>query len=175
MRLRTFVTLMAVMASSAGTLAACTTTATTPASTAALDAASDGGSSSEDREPNTSEQRDADADAAADSGLRYGEPCTVTDRAPCAKGLFCLGGPAGGKIGFCTATCSKASSAACPDTPTGTSAYCVVTDVNTAGDKGCAFVCREHGTDFPCPGELQCQTTEEPPDSGQRLCLPGTP
>lgn len=102
----------------------------------------------------------------------FGQPCTVGDDATCIDGLFCLVGPSGGAVGFCTKTCPKASGAACPGAPAGMAAYCVVTDVNSQGDKGCAFVCRQGSQTYSCPGELQCQTTQEPAGSGQYLCLP---
>jgi hypothetical protein len=111
--------------------------------------------------------------SAADAGARagYGEPCELAD-AGCADGLFCLEGPSGGSVGFCTKTCPSTSSAACPGAPAGTAAYCVVTDVDPQGDKGCAFLCRVGSQTYTCPGALKCQTTEDPPGSGQYLCLP---
>jgi hypothetical protein len=75
-------------------------------------------------------------------------------------------------VGFCTKTCPKTSSTACADAPEGTAAFCVVTDANTAGDKGCAFVCKQGGTSYTCPGDLKCQSSDEPAGSGQFLCLP---
>ncbi len=60
----------------------------------------------------------------------------------------------------------------CPDTPEGSAAYCLVTDVNLAGDKACAFLCTVGGKSYVCPGELRCATDDDPPGSGQRLCLP---
>jgi hypothetical protein len=121
--------------------------------------------------------RDADA-SASDGGAdalqaaAYGNPGTVGDDASCAQGLFCLQGPNGGSIGFCTATCPNTSSTRCPGTPPGTAAYCVVTDVDSKGDKGCDFACREGSTSYPCPGVLKRETSEDPPGSGQYLCLP---
>ncbi|HEX7601450.1 MAG TPA: hypothetical protein VF316_07595 [Polyangiaceae bacterium] len=115
---------------------------------------------------------DASSEADADKRAGYGEPCTVGDDTTCVDGFLCLQGPSGGKTGFCTKTCPSTSSAACPGTPAGTSAYCVVTDVDAQGDKGCAFVCREGAQTYACPGALQCETAEDPPGSGQYLCLP---
>src|SRR5581483_3316647 len=102
----------------------------------------------------------------------YGQPCTVGDDTTCNAGLFCLQGPSGGSVGFCTHTCPPTSSSRCMGTPPNTAAYCVVTDVDAQGDKGCAFVCRVGTRTYTCPGALQCQTTDEPPGSGQYLCLP---
>jgi hypothetical protein len=121
-----------------------------------------------------------DAPAAADDGgdaadggpAAFGEPCTVGDDTTCIAGLFCLAGPLGGDVGFCTKTCAKTSAAACAGTPSGTAAFCVVTGVNSGGDKGCAFVCRQGSATYRCPGKLECQTTQEPAGSGQYLCLP---
>ena len=115
----------------------------------------------------------ADAADAADAGRPgYGDPCDVANASACADGFLCLQGPSGGNIGFCTKTCPSTSSTACPGTPSGTAAYCVVTDVDSQGDKGCAFVCRVASQTYTCPGALKCQTTDDPPGSGQYLCLP---
>lgn len=113
-----------------------------------------------------------DVDAADAVSSSFGQPCAVGHDTTCGDGFFCLVGPSGGSTGFCTRTCPKASSGACTETPSGTSAYCVVTDVDPQGDKGCAFVCKAKGLAFPCPGALHCESTEDPPGSGQYLCLP---
>ena len=102
----------------------------------------------------------------------WGDPCTVGHDTTCASGLFCLQGPAGGTVGFCTQTCPSASSGVCTGTPPGTTAYCVVTTVDAQGDKGCAFLCRAGAQTYTCPGELKCQTTDDPAGSGDYLCLP---
>lgn len=98
----------------------------------------------------------------------FGDPCRPDDS--CAEGLVCLPGPAGGS--FCTRTCPAGQSKRCPETPEGTAAYCLVTDVNPAGDKACAFLCAVGGKSYECPGELLCAAEDDPPGSGQRLCLP---
>jgi hypothetical protein len=90
----------------------------------------------------------------------------------CDNGLFCLQGPNGGSVGFCTETCLGTSSAACPGTPQGMAAFCVVTGVDPAGDKACAFACAESGATYSCPANLTCETSDDPPGSGQMLCLP---
>ncbi|MBK6696746.1 MAG: hypothetical protein IPG50_31820 [Myxococcales bacterium] len=143
-------------------LLACSTapsTTGTPASS--LDAAAADDAASDDA---------GTADAAPKTA--FGSPCKVGDDTSCGAGLFCLAGPAGGKTGFCTKSCPKTSSAACADAPPGTSAFCLVTDANAAGDKGCAFLCKKAAATFTCPGALKCQTTDEPAGSGQFLCLP---
>ena len=104
------------------------------------------------------------------SGAQFGAPCTPGSGI-CRPGLFCLAGP-GGERGFCSMTCPSTSSGVCPGTPDGTVAYCIVTNVNAMGEKGCAFLCEASGATYPCPGTQICQTSEEPPGSGQRLCLP---
>lgn len=104
------------------------------------------------------------------SGAPFGAPCNPGG-GECHPGLFCLEGPSGGR-GFCSMTCPATSSGVCEGTPPGTLAYCVVTNVNARGDKGCAFLCELAGTAYECPGTQLCQTNEEPPGSGQRLCLP---
>lgn len=99
----------------------------------------------------------------------FGLPCDPDGN--CAAGLFCLAGPNGGS--FCSKTCPANSSGPCPGAPPGTAAYCVVTGVDPQNDKGCAFACKEpNGGMFQCPGQLQCETTDDPPGSGQRLCIP---
>lgn len=113
---------------------------------------------------------DVATDAAAPGS--FGQPCVVAQAGDCAAGLICLRGPAGGRVGFCTRTCPRTSSGPCAGAPPGTAAFCLVTNVNAAGDKGCAFVCLVGGMTHACPGELRCATSEEPPGSGQRLCLP---
>jgi hypothetical protein len=102
----------------------------------------------------------------------FGDPCTIDEVKKCPTGLLCLQGPSGGNNGFCTRTCPATSSKQCTGTPAGTAAFCIVTDADAQGNKGCAFVCAEPGSTFTCPGELECQSTEDPAGSGQRLCLP---
>lgn len=114
---------------------------------------------------------DASDDVAPAPGS-FGQPCAVGRAGECLDGLFCLQGPSGGRNGFCTHTCPRTSSARCADAPPGTAAYCLVTDVNAAGDKGCAFVCTLPGMTFTCPGTLRCVHVQDPPGSGQELCLP---
>lgn len=118
---------------------------------------------------------DAGVDAGtpdAGSATPFGGPCRVSPDAGCEAGLLCLEGPGGGGRGFCTKTCPASSSGACAGTPVGAAAYCVVTNVNTAGDKGCAFFCALGSATYVCPGTLICQPQEDPPGSGQKLCLP---
>jgi hypothetical protein len=138
---------------------------------AAGDAAGNDGPSNDAIAPDASaDGPEGPADGAAPGN--WGEPCTVGNDATCMSGLFCLQGPAGGTVGFCTKTCPATSSAVCPGTPAGMAAYCVVTTVDAQGDKGCAFVCLEPGHTWTCPGALKCETSDDPPGSGQRLCIP---
>lgn len=97
----------------------------------------------------------------------FGEPCDPDHS--CDEGLFCLPGPSGGA--FCSKTCQRGRKA-CDGAPLGTAAYCLVTDVDGAHNKGCAFVCAVGGVSYDCPGQLACAADEDPPGSGQRLCLP---
>lgn len=124
--------------------------------------------------PDVPVEDSATEDAGTDAGLAgsFGQPCTVGRAGDCAEGLFCLQGPSGGRTGFCTRTCPRTSSGPCSGAPSGTAAFCLVTNVNAAGDKACAFVCLVGGMTRSCPGELQCAASEDPPGSGQRLCLP---
>jgi hypothetical protein len=151
-------------------LVACTTTGASASSLAADAAAAD--DAGDDAADDASTTPDDGTDAADGGPAAFGEPCTAGNDATCVAGLICLAGPSGGDVGFCTKTCPKTSAAACPGAPTGTAAFCVVTDANSSGDKGCAFVCRQGGKMFTCPGKLECQTTQEPAGSGQYLCLP---
>jgi hypothetical protein len=113
----------------------------------------------------------APADDASAARAAYGFPCTVGDDSTCQDGLFCLEGPTG-STGFCSKICLKTSNAACPGSPAGTAAFCVITDVDTKGDKACAFACLVGGKAFKCPGALTCETADDPPGSGQRMCIP---
>jgi hypothetical protein len=152
------------------TLTACSSSSPT---TTAVDAAVEASTPASDATAGNA-FAEAATDAASDASTRaaYGSPCTVGDDTTCQDGLLCLQGPSGGTVGFCTKTCPSTSSASCPGTPPGTAAYCVVTNVDTQGDKGCAFVCKEGPSTYPCPGALKCETSEDPPGSGQYLCLP---
>jgi hypothetical protein len=156
----------ASLAALACVLVACSST-TTGASAPPADA-----SPSEDAAEDTAAAAYDGGDAASGVPAAFGEPCTVGDDTTCVAGLFCLAGPLGGDVGFCTKTCPKTSAAACPGPPAGTAAFCVVTGVDSSGAKGCAFVCRQGSTTYRCPGKLECQTTQEPAGSGQYLCLP---
>lgn len=99
----------------------------------------------------------------------FGGPCDANGN--CPDGFICLPGPTSGS--FCSKSCPANSSAMCAGAPSGTAAYCVVTNADPQGDKGCAFVCAEPGgKHYACPGQLVCETTDDPPGSGQRLCLP---
>ena len=107
------------------------------------------------------------ASAAPDSLLPtvFGGPCDSSGT--CGPGLICLPGPNGGS--FCSKTCPVAQSKVCPGALPGTAAYCLVTDADSQGDKGCAFLCLLAGKTYSCPGKLICETTDDPPGSGQRL------
>ncbi len=111
---------------------------------------------------------DAAAPAELSSPAAFGGLCDASDN--CPDGLRCLAGPKGGS--FCTKTCPATQSGACSGTPTGTAAYCVVTDATPNGDKGCAFLCGAAGKSYACPGLLKCEATDDPPGTGQRSCLP---
>jgi hypothetical protein len=114
---------------------------------------------------------DAPSGDASPTRAAFGFPCTVGDDATCEDGLFCLEGPTG-TAGFCSKTCPSTSSAACKGAPPGMAAYCVVTGVDEQNDNGCAFVCLLKGKTYPCPGSTTCETEDDPPGSGQRMCIP---
>src|SRR5262249_43072014 len=98
----------------------------------------------------------------------FGQPCGDGD--VCGAGLLCLPGPAGGS--FCSKTCPPTSSGAGPAAPAGTVPYSLGTYLDTMGNKGCAFLCQGAGKTYACPGQLTCETADDPPGSGQRLCVP---
>jgi hypothetical protein len=158
-------------------LAACREDVTAPPVDAAVDAATADAAEVETVDA-TAEDVIAEDTAAEEVGTdaaapgSFGQPCVVGRSGGCADGLICLQGPAGGRTGFCSRTCPRTSSGACAGAPPGTAAFCLVTNVNAAGDKGCAFVCLVRGMTHACPGELRCAADEDPPGSGQRLCLP---
>lgn len=114
-------------------------------------------------------------DAGADAGLvaldaGFGAPCTMDGVVPCNDGLLCLA-PAG-NVGFCSQNCSTLGRP-CAGAPPGTYAYCAVGPAGTPNGKpGCAFLCTGGGHTFTCPGETTCATDDDPPGSGQRLCMP---
>jgi len=142
---------------------------------ATTDAGLDGSSSTDASDLDSAVVEDAplDVDASsvdAGSGHGFGEPCTLDGVSPCDDGLLCIS-PAGND-GFCSKNC-EVSGRICPSAPEGTTAYCIVGEEGTPnGMKACAFLCAGGGGEFACPGTLTCASTEEPPGSGQRLCLP---
>ena len=99
----------------------------------------------------------------------FGDPCLLADDA-CGDGLLCIS--PGATVGFCSKNCATLGTA-CPDAPQGTAAYCIVGGEGTPnGEPGCAFLCAAQGQTFSCPGETVCEAADDPPGSGQRLCLP---
>ena len=110
-----------------------------------------------------------DVGAIDGGGAGYGEICTADGVTPCAAGLICLWAPTNNY--FCTRTCTVQGQP-CLGAPSGTKAFCLVTDATPDGKGGCAFVCAEPGHVYQCPPALTCQATDDPPGSGQRTCLP---
>ncbi len=107
---------------------------------------------------------------AGGAGSAFGDPCTMDGAKGCGAGLLCLS-PSGNQ-GFCSKSCDQGGQA-CEGAPAGTAAFCIVEEAGTPnGKKGCAFVCQEPGKTFTCPGQLKCQSYEDPAGSGQKLCLP---
>ncbi len=113
-----------------------------------------------------------DAGDLPDSGVvpGFGDPCTIGGVTPCPGDLICLS-PIGND-GFCSANC-PVQGRRCQGTPPGTYAACVIGEAGTPnGMKACAFLCELSGMTFTCPGTLTCEALEDPPGSGQHLCLP---
>lgn len=104
-----------------------------------------------------------------DASSTFGQPCNPSFDPACSDDSFCLWAPTNKY--FCSQACAK-QGASCPGGPPGTAAFCIVTDATPDGQGGCGFVCAAHGKSYPCPAGLTCQTSDDPPGSGQRLCLP---
>lgn len=94
---------------------------------------------------------------------KYGDLCDPA--APnCESGLICL--PYGATQGYCTASCSTPQ-AACPNTPTGTFAACIIT---YQSQDYCMFLCKADTTTWSCPSTTTCESTPNPSTSTQYLC-----
>ena len=76
--------------------------------------------------------------------------------------------------GHCSKTCT---SGICSGAPQGSMALCLLTSSTDKSIKYCAFVCQykdSSGTlrKTKCPSYQTCSSTENPPGSGQRICMP---
>lgn len=106
-------------------------------------------------------------------GPTIGKLCSAT--APCAAGESCAFVNLPGSSttnGFCTKHC-PALATACTGGPAGSIYYCALTGKSPTGQTtyACAFFCQLSGKNAPCPPTLACSPTEQPPGSGQRLCM----
>lgn len=99
----------------------------------------------------------------------FGALCDQTR--PCGSGLACVVDPSAGLLGFCSHECKKPSQR-CSGAPSSTFAACLLT--LRSGAHACVFLCKTAGrtpSTFPCPHELTCSPTANPPGSGQHVCV----
>lgn len=100
----------------------------------------------------------------------FGKVCNQTT--PCDTGYSCILLSSGATAGVCTKTCDNFNPPGlCTGAPTGTVAACVLGDTGGTAHY-CAFICKSSQGENPCPSELTCGTTENPPSSGQYFCEP---
>ena len=103
----------------------------------------------------------------------FGDKCSQS--APCKTGMICAMTVSGATAGFCTQSCTS-KGGPCTGAPTGTEAYCILSDGKTPPTSYCAFLCKYKGSSgpktVPCPSQLTCSTTESPAGSGQYSCVP---
>ncbi len=98
----------------------------------------------------------------------FGEACDLTSPG-CSDGLACIdvANSSAGK-GLCTKKCPTLGGP-CDGAPVGTEAGCIL---SSNGTHFCAFLCTIPDHTFPCPASTTCATADDPPGSGQRICLP---
>jgi hypothetical protein len=97
----------------------------------------------------------------ASAGL-FGALCTSS----CGLTLTCI--KPGTGSGFCTKTCSQPGQP-CSGAPAGTGAFCVM---QVGSTYYCGFLCKTSTQSWNCPTQLKCDTTDNPPGSGNYYCLP---
>jgi hypothetical protein len=102
----------------------------------------------------------------------FGDACNPA-ASTCKNGLVCA--PASATTGFCSKTCTN-QGGLCQGAASGQQAACVygVQDQNKNVTIYCAFLCSAQGGSptFDCPSALQCATQDNPPGSGQKMCMP---
>lgn len=101
----------------------------------------------------------------------FGDICSKP--ADCIPNLLCI--TVGNRTrGHCSKTCTTAI---CPGAPAGSMALCILTSSTDKNTNYCAFVCQykdSGGTirKATCPSYQSCSVSEDPPGSGQRVCVP---
>jgi len=98
----------------------------------------------------------------------FGAKCNKTF--PCSTAYQCVTVGTGTVDGFCTKKCYN-SGGACTGMPTGTGAYCLLSN-SAKTEYYCAFLCKLGTQTWKCPSTLKCDPVENPPGSGQYVCLP---
>jgi len=101
-----------------------------------------------------------------------GDLCTTKDE--CFPNMLCVTID-GRTRGHCSKKCT--GSGECSGAPSGTKAFCVLTDSKDASIKYCAFMCAYKDSSgsvltAACPSYQSCSTQESPAGSGQKLCVP---
>jgi hypothetical protein len=97
----------------------------------------------------------------------WGDVCNTTT-ACTNKSMVCAG--TSSTAGFCTMTCTN-SPGECPGYASGQIAMCLLSDGKTPPTVACGFLCLLQGKSYTCPGQLKCDTVENPPGSGQKFCV----
>jgi len=95
----------------------------------------------------------------------FGDRCD--EKLACSVGLLCVS--MGGAHGFCSTSCPKPGEI-CKGATAGTVAVCLLKA--SGGKYYCAFLCKTATASWPCPKDLTCSTTANPPGSKQYICIP---
>ncbi len=98
----------------------------------------------------------------------FGTKCNA--KAPCSSAFQCTTVGATATDGFCTKKCYNSGSK-CTGMLGGTMAYCLLSN-SAKTEYYCAFLCKIGTQTWPCPSGLKCDPVENPPGSGQFVCLP---
>ena len=98
----------------------------------------------------------------------FGTKCNTS--APCTAAFQCTTVGATATDGFCTKKCYTSGSQ-CTGMLGGTMAYCLLSN-SAKTEYYCAFLCKLGTQSWPCPSGLKCDPAENPPGSGQFVCLP---
>ena len=98
----------------------------------------------------------------------FGAKCN--SKLPCSTAFMCVTVGATATDGFCTKKCYNSGSQ-CTGMSTGTMAYCLLSN-SAKTEYYCAFLCKLATQTWSCPPTLKCDPLENPPGSGQYVCLP---
>ncbi len=101
----------------------------------------------------------------------FGSSCSA--KKTCSGSFLCVILGSASTKGYCTKTCATMSKA-CSGGSSGTKPYCILKDQK--GKYYCVFLCKwgkgSSAVKAPCPKDLTCASTENPPGSGQYVCMP---